>query len=171
MCSKSCNSKRKSTAKQHQEDGGGNDSDSEDTSASSSLSSSSPKPIIYDKKALRIQHKEAVKAKKQERRMKRMGNAPKEVGRKPCDLCDTEVDLLIRCTIDEGQLYKMVCGKCWPAVSGGVPDGVSSTHPHYNYGGLWKNRNADLKKRVGSGSGNNKQGKNTVIEEIEHSAR
>ena len=34
----------------------------------------------------------------------------------------------------------MVCGRCWKDVSGGVPDGDAS-HPHYQYGGLWKNRN------------------------------
>ncbi|CAB9518476.1 Uncharacterized protein conserved in bacteria (DUF2256) [Seminavis robusta] len=44
----------------------------------------------------------------------------------------------------------MVCGTCWPTVSGGIPDG-SPAFPHYRYGGLWKNRNANLKKRVGSG--------------------
>ena len=95
-----------------------------------------------DDKALRKQRKEAVKAMKQERRLKRMGNAPKDVGRKACDMCGKRVDLLIRCTVDETQQFKMVCGSCWRDVSGGVPDGVSATHPHYRYGGLWKNRRA-----------------------------
>jgi len=35
--------------------------------------------------------------------------------------------------------WKMVCGKCWNAASGGVVDGDAS-HPFYKYGGLWKNR-------------------------------
>ena len=34
---------------------------------------------------------------------------------------------------------KMVCGKCWNSVSGGVVDG-DTAHPYYKYGGLWKNR-------------------------------
>ena len=66
----------------------------------------------------------------------------------------------------------MVCGRCWPGVSGGVPDGASSTHPHYKYGGLWKNRNADLKKKVGSGGGNSSRTNGTsssLMEEIEQS--
>lgn len=63
----------------------------------------------------------------------------------------------------------MVCGKCWPSVSGGVPDGVSQTHPHYRYGGLWKNRNADLKKKVGNGKKPNGDNKPTLLEEIEQS--
>jgi len=35
----------------------------------------------------------------------------------------------------------MMCGKCWKGASGGVPDG-DAAHPHYRYGGLWKNRRA-----------------------------
>jgi hypothetical protein len=168
-CSKSCNSKRRALTKQQQDDVGdgddnvnGNDNDSVGTTSGSTILSSteSPPPVVVlddnddnnNKKALRKQHKEAVKAQKRERRLKRMGNAPSDVGRKACKLCDKNVDLLIRCTVDETQQFKMVCGKCWPSVSGGVPDGVSATHPHYRYGGLWKNRNADLKKKVGSGS-------------------
>lgn len=109
-----------------------------------------PAPAMtMTKKMLRQQHKEAVKAAKRDRRAKRTGNAP-EAGRKPCDLCQREVDLLVRCTVDESKRYQMVCGKCWPKVSGGVPDGLPE-YPHYTYGGLWKNRNANLKKKVGSG--------------------
>jgi hypothetical protein len=176
-CSKSCNSKRKAMAKQQ---GGDNDNDSVGTTSGSTVLSSTGSPPVSvaldDKKALRKQHKDAVKAQKRERRLKRMGNASSDVGRKPCDLCDRNVDLLIRCTVDESQKFKMVCGKCWPNVSGGVPDGVSATHPHYRYGGLWKNRNANLKKKIGSGSsnkpvttkgGNSKQSK--LLEEIEQS--
>ena len=99
-----------------------------------------------------------------------MGNAP-ELGRKPCDLCHKDVDLLVRCTVDESKQFKMVCGKCWPLVSGGVPDG-SSQFPHYTYGGLWKNRNANLKKRVGSGpkkSSSSATGVSSLLDEIEAS--
>ena len=163
-------------AKQQEQVGGGDDDTISVGTITSIDSSGSLSPKILDKKALRKQHKEAVKAQKRERRLKRMGEAPSDVGRKACDLCDKRVDLLIRCTIDETQQFKMVCGKCWPSVSGGVPDGVSQTHPHYRYGGLWKNRNADLKKRVGSGgsggsSKNKKNGKSkpTLLEEIEQS--
>ena len=119
------------------------------------------------KKPIRQQHKEAVKVLIQQKRAKKMGDAP-ELGRKPCDLCTKEVDLLVRCTIDESQQYKMVCGRCWPSVSGGVPDGISSDYPFYNYGGLWKNRNANLKKRIGSGSKKKSEtsSSTSVLEEI-----
>merc|ERR1711865_1225384 len=103
------------------------------------------------KKMLRKQRKDSVKAQKQERRLKREGTTSPEVGRKPCDVCSKEVDMLIRCTMDATQQYRMVCGKCWPSVSGGVTDGNPHTHPHYNYGGVWKNRNATQKKRIGDG--------------------
>lgn len=126
----------------------------DDSVVSNNIPENSTNSKEQDKKVLRKQRKETVKAQKRERRAKREGEAP-ELGRKPCDLCKREVDLLIRCTIDESQYFKMVCGKCWPDVSGGVPDG-SLNHPHYTYGGLWKNRNANLKKRVGSGPSGSK---------------
>jgi len=40
---------------------------------------------------------------------------------------------------DGTRQWRMVCGRCWRNVSGGVADG-DSQHPHYRYGGLWKNR-------------------------------
>ena len=43
----------------------------------------------------------------------------------------------------------MVCGRCWPTVSGGVPDG-DADHPHYQYGGLWRNRAAARASRANS---------------------
>jgi hypothetical protein len=47
---------------------------------------------------------------------------------------------LIRCLYEEGQTdWKLVCGSCWKTCSGGVVDG-DENHPHYRYGGLWKNR-------------------------------
>jgi hypothetical protein len=39
----------------------------------------------------------------------------------------------------------MVCGRCWKHVSGGKTDG-DAEHPHYAYGGLWKNRRAANEK-------------------------
>ena len=102
-----------------------------------------------DEMTTRQRRKAAKKAMKAARREKRQGGAV-EASRKPCDLCGTPVDMLIRCTVDATQQYRMVCGKCWPSVSGGVPDG-DDDHPHYNYGGVWKNRAANQKKRIGSG--------------------
>lgn len=92
-----------------------------------------------EEKALdpRAARKAAKKVAKLERRAKREGRV--DHGQKDCDLCQKSVDLLIRCTIDASGDWKMVCGKCWHQVSGGVVDG-DTDHPHYRYGGLWKNR-------------------------------
>lgn len=83
--------------------------------------------------------KAAKKLAKLERRAKREGTADPSHGQKSCDVCHKSVSLLIRCTIDASGEWKMVCGTCWHRVSGGVVDG-DSDHPHYRYGGLWKNR-------------------------------
>ena len=62
--------------------------------------------------------------------------------RKPCALCQTLSDVLVRCRIDPTQTWHLVCTKkCWKEVSGGVEDG-DSDHPHYQYGGMWKNKHA-----------------------------
>ncbi len=87
----------------------------------------------------KAQRKAEKKRKKAERRANREGRGDKSVGQKNCDVCGKSVDLLIRCTIDESQQWKMVCGSCWNGVSGGVVDG-DANHPYYKYGGLWKNR-------------------------------
>ena len=84
--------------------------------------------------------KAAKKATKALRRAKRAGVADEATGQKRCDLCDASVNLLVRCRTDTTKKWRMVCGRCWKDVSGGVPDGDAS-HPHYQYGGLWKNRN------------------------------
>ena len=89
----------------------------------------------------KAERKAAKKAKKAERRAQREGRGDPSVGQKPCDMCNKSVDLLIRCQTDETLQWKMVCGKCWNKASGGVVDG-DSKHPHYRYGGLWKNRRA-----------------------------
>merc|ERR1712136_636272 len=64
--------------------------------------------------------------------------------RKPCHICEVHVDLLIRCKCDATLEWRMLCGRCWTKASGGVPDG-DVAHPHYRYGGLWKNRSAKVK--------------------------
>ena len=84
--------------------------------------------------------KAAKKATKALRRAKRAGVADETTGQKQCDLCDASVNLLVRCRTDTTKKWRMVCGRCWKDVSGGVPDGDAS-HPNYQYGGLWKNRN------------------------------
>jgi len=93
-----------------------------------------PQPSRGDaeSKALRKEAKAAAKA---ERKASRA--APVEASFKPCHLCAGAHPLLIRCRIDAAGLWRMVCGKCWKTVSGGVTDG-DAAHPHYVYGGLWK---------------------------------
>jgi len=98
---------------------------------------------VSQKKADR---KAAKKALKSERRAQREGKGDPTAGQKTCDMCSKSVDLLIRCMYKEGQTsWSMVCGKCWKVASGGVVDG-DEDHPHYRYGGLWKNRRAALQK-------------------------
>lgn len=91
-----------------------------------------------DSKARRKEEKKRMKA---ERRAQREGRGDPSAGQKSCTICNKSVNLLIRCTYDSTEEWGMVCGKCWKDVSGGVVDG-DSAHPHYRYGGLWKNRRA-----------------------------
>ena len=99
--------------------------------------------LVEDPVALAKQQRKALKkAKKAERRAEREGNGDPSAGQKQCDMCEKSVNLLIRCMYEEGQVdWRMVCGKCWKVASGGVVDG-DANHPHYRYGGLWKNRRA-----------------------------
>ena len=85
-------------------------------------------------KALRKEAKAAARAESKAARA-----APPEAAYKPCHLCIGAHPLLIRCRIDASGAWRMVCGKCWKKVSGGVTDG-DAAHPHYVYGGLWKAR-------------------------------
>lgn len=80
--------------------------------------------------------------------------------RKNCDLCHEPNDVLVRCQTDDTSTWHFLCPKqCWKAVSGGVVDG-SLDHPHYKYGGMWKNKHALVsakkpkrgKKNSGGGS-------------------
>jgi len=63
-----------------------------------------------------------------------------EEGNKLCDKCGKSRAMLIRCQIDSGKRWNMICVEgCWRSVSGGVADGTAE-FPYYNYGGVWKNR-------------------------------
>jgi hypothetical protein len=86
-----------------------------------------------------VDRKERKKLAKAARRAKREGRAPAGTGMKACGVCGSSVDMLIRCRIDETRAWKMVCGRCWKGVSGGVTDG-DADHPWYQYGGLWRRR-------------------------------
>jgi hypothetical protein len=112
-------------------DDDGNNDDDEEGATDDSASEEELDP--------RAARKAAKKRTKAARRAVREGRADPSHGQKDCDACGKSVDLLIRCTIDSTQAWNMVCGKCWKDVSGGVADGDAS-HPHYRYGGLWKNR-------------------------------
>jgi len=116
-CSKRCNTERRRRKARSDDETAPTESDDETA------------PTESDRKS-------AKKAMKAARRAKREG---KSDGRKPCDLCGRPVDLLVRCRVDETRAWRMVCGTCWHSVSGGVPDG-DALHPHYQYGGLWRNR-------------------------------
>lgn len=61
---------------------------------------------------------------------------------KPCTLCHTPRDVLIRCQVDASGAWHLICpGACWRRVSGGVVDGDGAPeHAHYRYGGMWKNK-------------------------------
>ena len=89
----------------------------------------------------RLDGDENKQARKEARKAKREHTADPADFSKPCTMCNTPSDQLIRCTIDASKKWEMVCGRCWTEVSGGVTDG-DVAHPHYNYGGLWKNRYA-----------------------------
>jgi len=87
--------------------------------------------------------------------------------RKPCTLCSTPRDVLIRCQIDDSGKWHLVCpGKCWTDVSGGVVDG-DANHPYYRYGGAWKNKFAGVsakKPKKGKGKGKGKGGSDAIRE-------
>lgn len=91
----------------------------------------------------RMERKAAVKAAKAAKRLQKAGLGDPAVGRKPCTLCQRPRDLLIRCQVDESGRWHMACGRCWVQHSGGKVDGDTS-HPHYRYGGLWKNHKAQV---------------------------
>ncbi|KAL0482111.1 diaminopimelate epimerase [Acrasis kona] len=93
------------------------------------------------KKLERKAHKKDIKQNK--RAARNYEDSAIEAGRKPCTLCGTSCDVLIRCQIDESETWHMTCTKCWNEVSGGVVDGASDKE-FYKYGGIWKNHKADV---------------------------
>ncbi|TGO19909.1 hypothetical protein BTUL_0002g01580 [Botrytis tulipae] len=67
---------------------------------------------------------------------------------KPCTICHTPRDVLIRCQIDDTKKWHFVCtGKCWKDVSGGKVDG-DGKHPEYRYGGMWKNKHEAVSAKI-----------------------
>jgi hypothetical protein len=78
---------------------------------------------------------------------------------KPCSLCATRRDVLIRCQIDESGKWNFVCtGKCWKDVSGGVVDGDGAEeHKFYRYGGMWKNKHEAVSAKKPKGVGLKKE--------------
>ncbi|KAA8570087.1 hypothetical protein EYC84_002421 [Monilinia fructicola] len=67
---------------------------------------------------------------------------------KPCTICHTPRDVLVRCQIDETKKWHFVCtGKCWKDVSGGKVDG-DGRHPEYRYGGMWKNKHEAVSAKI-----------------------
>lgn len=126
-CSKSCNAKRKSAKQKANREGGDVDESAVAMSADE------------DEEGGRAKHKASVKAQKADRRARLAFEGDPTSGSKACDECSKLVNELIRCQTDASKKWRMVCGKCWTKVSGGVVDG-DANHPHYRYGGLWKNR-------------------------------
>ena len=65
--------------------------------------------------AKKQQRKLEKKRKKAERRAQRQGKGDPTAGQKQCTICNTSVNLLIRCTYDKSGQWgmHMVCGKCW----------------------------------------------------------
>jgi hypothetical protein len=144
-CSKSCNAARR---REKGASAGPEDDDDEDVDARSGGSRNASDGEASARDAKKDARKAAKKAVKAAKRAKRAGassdnedGSDASDGSKACDLCDTRVDLLVRCQVDSTKRWKMACGKCWKVASGGVPDG-DADHPHYRYGGLWKNRRA-----------------------------
>ena len=137
-CSKSCNAARKRDKR-----GGENNDDDDDDDDARSASSERSGGGRGDADDAKAKRKDAKKAAKAAARAKRAGNPPVgDDGSKRCDRCETSgQDLLIRCRVDASGRWNMVCGRCWKHVSGGKTDG-DAEHPHYAYGGLWKNRRA-----------------------------
>lgn len=75
--------------------------------------------------------------------------------RKPCTLCNSPRDVLVRCQIDETGKWHFVCpGKCWKQVSGGIVDGdKAEEHKWYRYGGMWKNKHEAVSAKKPKGVG------------------
>ncbi|KAL3421362.1 hypothetical protein PVAG01_07807 [Phlyctema vagabunda] len=86
---------------------------------------------------------------------------------KPCMLCQTPRDVLIRCQIDNTAKWYLICtGKCWQSVSGGKVEG-SLDHPHYKYGGMWKNKHEVASAKI-KGKAKEKNSRGAYIKSPEH---
>ena len=106
---------------------------------------SSVKPEVISKKDERLLSEEDRKLARKNRKLaaKEQKQAKRQSGRKSCERCEKqECEVLIRCSCKEWQGWRLVCGKCWKDVSGGVPDG-DLDHPDYRYGGLWRYRKGE----------------------------
>ena len=136
-CSKSCNAKRKSAKQKANREGG----DVDESAVAMSTDE--------DEEGGRAKHKANVKAQKADRRARLAFEGDPTSGSKACDECSKLVNELIRCQTDASKKWRMVCGKCWTKVSGGVVDG-DANHPHYRYGGLWKNRRVQSGPNAGT---------------------
>jgi len=136
-CSKSCNAKRKSERQRANKQANSEEEGDDDDARSDSSA-----------RTERARHKAEVKAQKAQRRARLEFSGDPTSGQKPCDVCERSVNQLIRCQTDATKIWRMVCTKCWPSVSGGVVDGDLTRFPHYRYGGLWKNRRAQNGKPV-----------------------
>jgi len=135
-CSKGCNSARRQLRAASSDVG--EYSAAEDISGQERGGDQSDIPAA-EGAPLRQERKAAATAAKALKRAKREGTAPPDAGQKACDTCAKGCDLLVRCQVDESKAWRLVCGRCWKSASGGVADG-DGAHPHYRYGGLWKNR-------------------------------
>ena len=137
-CSKSCNSVRRGRRV-----GGAADDEKMDAGPLPDVNGGLSGLANFDDdvQTSRQERKAATKAMKARKREKREGRAVPRQGQKPCELCSNGSDLLVRCTVDASGEWLLVCGKCWKGASGGITDG-DFNHPHYRYGGLWKNRGA-----------------------------
>ena len=165
-CSNRCNYERKASKKSDPADGG----EGEEEVISASLddgggqfeggSASADVPSNPRKEA----RKQAKKLVKEQKRLQRQGEAPADYGQKKCESCGTKVDLLIRCRTDATEVWRMVCGRCWKRVSGGVVDG-DAAHPYYKYGGLWKNRHVKEDTGYGKSRAGRKQNRGEEEEE------
>ncbi|EKU21671.1 hypothetical protein NGA_2002700, partial [Nannochloropsis gaditana CCMP526] len=72
-----------------------------------------PPPVVPEKEMKKMRKKAAKAAKREKRESNKLSL-------KPCVICNRDQDLLIRCQVDSSLEWKMVCGKCWREVSGGV---------------------------------------------------
>ncbi len=118
-CSKRCRSEMRSARKAANRVDGDDESDTENES-------------------LRRRRGESVEAKRARKKKSRERKGDADAAMKPCDACARKRDVLVRCRSSNASEWRMLCGKCWRDVSGGVVDGTPDNEG-YAYGGMWKN--------------------------------